>query len=150
MLNFSRRIDSSVLLAILILTSYGEIDHPMIPIALFYTCIGPLSSQASASSINSGLSLTIKTQNSISFNVPSPSTSPSITIATASSSLIPSIPSIPAFFFKLSGVITPLLASASILNPPHSSVTKASTSNFSAITGNISSKCVISGGDSNV
>ncbi|KAL8166997.1 hypothetical protein V2J09_008496 [Rumex salicifolius] len=78
-------------------------------------------------------------QNSVSFNAPSRSRSPSFTIASASSRVIPCNPSKPAFLLRLSGVIRLVSTSASSLNPPHSSDTNVSTSSFSAITGNKSS-----------
>ncbi|RHN39684.1 hypothetical protein MtrunA17_Chr8g0346491 [Medicago truncatula] len=78
-------------------------------------------------------------QNSVSFSFPSPSRSPCLTIASASSLLIPSMPSMAEFFLRLSLVIKPVSWSARRLKPPHSSDTKVSTSSFSAIIGSKSS-----------
>ncbi|CAL9757066.1 unnamed protein product [Musa acuminata subsp. burmannicoides] len=65
--------------------------------------------------------------------------SPSLTIADASSAVIPAIPSAAAFLLRLSGVMTPLPGSASNRKPPHSSDTNCSASSLSAITGSKSS-----------
>ncbi|KAJ6940571.1 hypothetical protein NC651_006640 [Populus alba x Populus x berolinensis] len=94
------------------------------------------SSQVSASCIIPGLSLTIRVQNSVSLSTPSPSRSPSLTIASASSFVIPSIPRLAEFLRRLSDVINPFSGSARRRKPPHNSDTKASASSFSAITGN--------------
>uniref|UniRef100_A0A6N2KK77 Uncharacterized protein n=1 Tax=Salix viminalis TaxID=40686 RepID=A0A6N2KK77_SALVM len=100
------------------------------------SCSSAFWSQVSASRIISGLSLTIRMQNSVSLRAPSPSRSPSLTIASASSLLIPSIPRSAEFLRRLSDVISPFLGSARRRNPPHNSDTKVSTPSLSAIIGN--------------
>ncbi|CAL5382331.1 unnamed protein product [Camellia sinensis] len=80
------------------------------------------------------LSLTIKMQNSLSLSAPSLSRSPSLTISSESSLLIPSMPRSAEFFLRLSGVIKPVAQSARSRKPPQSSDTKVSPSSFSAIT----------------
>ncbi|KAF7843965.1 Retrovirus-related Pol polyprotein from transposon TNT 1-94 [Senna tora] len=90
-------------------------------------------------SCEAGLSLTMRTQNSVSLSFPSPSRSPCFIMASASSLFIPSIPRRAEFLLRLSLVIKPISGSERSLNPPHSSETKASTSSFSAMIGSKSS-----------
>jgi hypothetical protein len=90
-------------------------------------------------SINPGLNLNMRVQNSISFKAPSPSKSPSLSMHITSSSLIPSNPSKAEFLFKLSNVITPFSSSTSNRNPLHSSFINPSVPSFSTMAGKKSS-----------
>jgi hypothetical protein len=79
-------------------------------------------SQASASPMIPGLRRTMRTQNSPSLSTPSPSASPSLTIAAASSGAMPATPSAAsAPRRRLSAVMAPRAGSASSRNPARSS-----------------------------
>ena len=87
-------------------------------------------------SIKSGLSLNMSTQNSIWFNAPSRSKSPSSIIHLTSSSVkSPSPRTADAFRRKLSKVMTPLSLSMSSSNPLQSSSMRPSPPSFPAIAG---------------
>ncbi|XP_020085313.1 uncharacterized protein LOC109708120 [Ananas comosus] len=94
-----------------------------------------LARQSWASAMMAGLRRSMSTQNSASPRAPSPSKSPSRTMASASSAVIPSNPSTSrALRRRLSAVITPRPSSASTRNPARSSCMNSSASSRSAIT----------------
>ena len=106
------------------------------------SCWRASSSQNQDSSINSGLNLNIKTQNSIWVSAPSPSRSPSLIMLTSSSSFKSCSPKSAAFSLKLSNVITPFSLSTSSSNPLQSSFISPSPPSLVAMTGSKSSKAI--------
>lgn len=87
-------------------------------------------------SIKSGLSLNINTQNSIWFNAPSQSKSPSLIIDLTSSSVRSPRPSTAAALRRrLSNVMTPFSRSINSSNPLQSSPIRPSPPSFPAIAG---------------